>query len=75
MLDKGQKPVGSSHYGQFKPIYTIPNFKMLPSDIVLESGEESFFYMARQNKIYKVYLSDDAVRQAQRQKYSLSSMG
>ena len=43
---------------------------MLPTDIVAESGNDSFFYLARQNKIYKCYVSEEAVRLAQREKYT-----
>lgn len=47
MLDQGEAAVNTSRYGQFKPIHSILNFKMLPTDVVLESGDESFIYMAR----------------------------
>ena len=47
---------------------------MLLTDITLESGSEHYFYMARQNKIFKVYTSEEAVRQAQKEKYQMSSV-
>ena len=59
-------------YGNFRPSYTITNFRMLPTDITIESTENNFFYFSRQNKIYKCYTTEDAVRQAQREKYQTS---
>ena len=64
----------TGEYGKFRPIHKIEDFRMLPTDITLESGSEHFFYMARQNKIFKVYTSDEAVRQAQKDLYQMSSV-
>ena len=53
----------------FRPINKISDFRILSNDIILESGKEEYFYMARQNKIFKCYTSDEAVRKAQKEKY------
>ena len=34
-----------------------------------EARKEEYFYMARQNKIFKCYTSDESVRKAQKEKY------
>ena len=54
----------SISYGTFKPCYKIEEFRMLPTDICVESGQENFFYLARQNQIYKVHVSDESLRKA-----------
>ena len=58
----------------FRPINKISDFRILSNDIILESGKEEYFYMARQNKIFKCYTSDEAVRKAQKEKYQMASM-
>ena len=37
----------STGYGSFSLVHKIHNFWMLQSDIVLESGTDQFFYLAR----------------------------
>ena len=37
----------TSEYGQFRQIFKINDIRMQPSDVILESGTDSFFYFAR----------------------------
>ena len=53
---------GSKSYGAFVPTLTIENFRMLPTDIVTESGSDDFFYMSRMNKIYRCFVDENALR-------------
>ena len=39
---------------------------MLPTDVILESGNSDFVYMSRMNTIYYMYVTDDAKKLAQK---------
>ena len=53
-----------SHYGYFQEIHRL-NFRVLPSDLIVESGDNEFVYLARSQNIYKLYFQQEKVRQCE----------
>ena len=49
-------------YGTFKLILLVDNFRIYPTDLIVESGSNDFVFLSRQNHVYKFYFENKILK-------------
>jgi hypothetical protein len=49
-------------YGTFKKVLIVDNFRILDTDLIVESGSNDYVYLARDRHIYKFYFEKEVLK-------------